>query len=292
MIIFLIFLIASMLQLPDFMADLSINLRFVCTELVPKSNHSELISGITCGTQIQNPQFLALFRKSGLIHLLVVSGGHLIFLQVLLTILLKPLKRQIGFMPLFILLGSFTLFSGAEPPCVRSLVEWSLGSYCKFVKRSLLGPLRVLLSGLLTLILFPEWVNSYSFLLSWSCSLALQARQSSSAFEKQLTTYVFLFVFLLPVGSPHPVSIYTNLLLAPVLGLLLFPICLLNLVFTSITPLVETMWGVVLVLLEFATEFVVAESQLALLHVYLWWPLLTVHIFLHLKRMKDVECES
>src|SRR5690606_21478326 len=99
-------------------------------------------------------------RAFGLLHLIVVSGAHLIFLE---NAILRPLfhftpSRVKSLGSSFCIIG-YCFLAGLQEPLVRALFQRSTW---KFQSQS------IFLSGALTAFFFRE--ISLSLLLSWSCA--------------------------------------------------------------------------------------------------------------------------
>ncbi|MDR2314687.1 MAG: ComEC/Rec2 family competence protein [Spirochaetaceae bacterium] len=108
------------------------------------------------------------YRDAGLSHILALSGMHLSFLSVLLTLILKkPLGKQgalaagLGFMVLYVLLV------GPQPSLVRSAIMYALGS-CLVFTGTVRQPLALLGAAfLIQLLADPPGALSISFILSY-----------------------------------------------------------------------------------------------------------------------------
>ena len=67
------------------------NLHRLCIAQVSNNRHQVLNSAFICGHELTSETLYELFRQTGVLHIIVVSGSHLIFLQSLL----KPLCRKV-----------------------------------------------------------------------------------------------------------------------------------------------------------------------------------------------------
>jgi len=249
--ILLLFFAAGLGQstLPSQMSDWSRSLHERCLQQAPDSRHTKLARALVCGENLQPSETTLWFQKTGLLHLMVVSGSHLIWLEWLLRLLLRRVPGA-GFFILMILL----LFAGVAllaPPVTRSAISLMLSQLSNRHSLRLTSTQLVFFSGLISLLLFPHWISSFSLLLSWTAALALSLqKKSDSLLRFQVRIYLVMALCLLPIALPHPVSVLTNLILSPLLGAILFPVCLMGFAFEPLAPLSDLMFDLLLVILK------------------------------------------
>ncbi|WP_448583902.1 ComEC/Rec2 family competence protein [Thermocrinis sp.] len=164
------------------------------------------------------------FLTTGLIHLLVVSGGHLTTLALILRYL-APYRYG-----LLLSLAGITLYSlflvPSEPPILRAYLMAVFVIFLLFYgeRPNLLGIL--LFSGAFILLFYPEYVSSYSFWLSFCATLyiVLSLRDAPKKGLVFLSFWVSFFAFLgtMPIISllsfSAPFSIILTPLLTPLFG--------------------------------------------------------------------------
>ncbi len=156
--------------------QLSSYLQNICHQSIsPTLTHTELSSGFLCGTSLTNPHTQGLLLNSGLIHLIVVSGAHL---QLLLSFIefVLPKKWQQGLMfqiAIISFLIFYSLSTGFQPPIVRALFLWLLQQFSSVFHLHFSKNKSAITSGIICLILFPDWIHNFSFFLSWVVSLSL-----------------------------------------------------------------------------------------------------------------------
>ena len=196
------------------------------------------ISALLCGKNISTQSRQSLYAVSGLIHLFVVSGSHFILLEKLACFFRVPLLVRLT------LHTAFLFFSGFQPPAARFFIQFIL--FTGFFQNSsgLRSDQKTFLSGILTLCLFPSWITSLSFLLSWAASLIISCCQEiTNITHRILLRQIFIFLILFPllchIQTPHPLSIPLNLLLGDLLGITLLPLAVLAVFFQSAFLLME-----------------------------------------------------
>ena len=210
---------------------LSMELHLLCLRQIndSKSSYAFFYEALVCGKNLPEGSLKESFIKSSILHLIVVSGSHLLFLEKII----KGLVRHRLLSELLLLLyAGVALF---QAPVSRALLHLYLRHLAQSRKWFLSQTQLSLLSGTFCLFLFPHWGQSYSFLLSWCASLALACISDHQWPQKPLEQATFIYgFFLYPlsfISHPHPLAILFNALISPLVGFLLFPLALAGLVF-------------------------------------------------------------
>lgn len=186
-------------------------------------NHrgSEIRQALLCGKKITDPTTHNTLKSYGLLHLVVVSGAHLILLNQLLKRLALPFWARWTVNTLFV------FCSGFDPPAVRSWMQLLL-EHRRWKHTTLF-------SALFCLLFFPAWLQSLSLWLSAMASyilvLSSQKQFSESYWKNQLWIQFAFFISFVPltltIGGAHPFAIVANLLAASLFGALWIPLALL-----------------------------------------------------------------
>jgi len=236
----------------------------LCRGWLPTSEFNILNQALICGINLPASQAKQLFVDTGLIHLMVVSGSHLVFLELLLAFL--PRGGRLFF------LAGYCYLTGFQAPVVRAFFKRWLGPQLK--ERLALTGLQIEAAAvLLVLMIYPEWLTSRSFLMSWMCGLALCAPPLVPRF-KYLDLALKAYLFLLPFCWASPITVAWNTLLAPVVGLLLFPSGLVAMVVHRLSPVNDLMWRAFLALLTIGPHGEPFESFISSANL-VWLPLVT-----------------
>jgi predicted membrane metal-binding protein len=242
--------------LPETLAKFTTPAHKICTSRFLNSEQKEFHAAIICGANLESVETYESFRRTGLIHLIVVSGTHLVWIEIALRLFLARFPRgkwlSVG------LLILFAVAARLQPPIVRAGLSMALTSANR---RWSLGwtPLhRALFAGVLTLFLFPKWLGSTSLLLSWSAALVLSLddERNRDPWRKQITIYLVMFVLLLPLAAPHPLTIVFNVLVAPLVAGLLFPLSVIVFVLPFSAVLLDPLLAWALWLLELLSRLV------------------------------------
>lgn len=247
-LIFILFAGTGYSGLPTQLAESALPFHNACVERVPASRHSHLHAALVCGAKLPGGEQAETFRRTGLLHLIVVSGAHLLWLEALYSRLAG--RGRLAKLLLIPLLCTFALAARLEPPLLRGGLSMACSALSKRYQFGW-SPLQIAaLSGLFSLALFPIWFGSLSLLLSWTASLALaRCAGTGSSWKRQITVYLCMAVCLLPLLPPHPLSIVFNVLAGPVLALLLFPLSAAAWAIPALTPLVDPVFSAILVIL-------------------------------------------
>lgn len=260
-----------------------------CLLALPQHAHSlSELKALVCGENFQQLSTSQYYVASGLIHLFVVSGAHLILLKVILefivTKILFYLKESHQKLLILSLLFFYAAVCEFNAPVVRAFVIVSL-SYL-----NLFWPphFKTLSAGLFCLILEPSWVFSLSLQLSWLIALASGAFnlffKGKNNFWKQCFLTFWIYPTLLFFQTPNPFSIFLNFSLSWFLELVLFPFSLLVFFFHFLTPAFDQLIRL-LNLMLLHSEISLVPSSLEknpLLLSLNWFLILGLHVVCHL----------
>lgn len=236
------------------------------------SEFSVLYAATICGINPPPSEMIWDFRNSGLYHLIVVSGAHLIFCSLILDKILWFRSTFFKSVLKFFILFAYSLFSGLNPPVVRALVGLMLGSASDRFKLNWSSTVATLFSGLVCLAVFPHWWGSLSFLMSWSAAFALST--ASSALAKCAVVYIIMLIPMSGLGFNSPVTIFLNWLLAPVLGFVLLPVSLLPYIHSGFLVFSDFVWRVLIFIIQNLSRLSSMSSETYRLPTELMWLIL------------------
>jgi len=237
--------------------------------------HRELApvyGGLFCGSNDIDGETKNLFLRTGLYHLLVVSGAHLILLERLLDRLLR--ERQRLKLAVFFL---FALTCQLNPPILRALFGQGFRLLSKRQSLFLNDETRLLLAGLWCLILFPQWLGSLSLLLSWAASLALNYRIA------EWKKHFVIALYLLPwVHALSFAMILNNLVFGLVFETILFPLSFVCFVLPGLTVPGNLLWSAIAAGLAFLPT--VTTRLTATAAESFWAYIFAIHLWHRVKR--------
>lgn len=181
------------------------------------SNYDDLWKALVCGEKLaRNPYWSQSLKASGLIHIFVVSGSHFIVMEWFFSKLTRIPRALV-----YVFFWIFNALTGFSAPGTRACLSLCLDHFIETQPHQ-----KTLAIGLLCLGLQPSWVYSYSFWLSWLASFLLQiAPQDRFRIFQNLLFYT---TWSLIGASLSLWSLILNILIAPLIGWILFPIAVLS----------------------------------------------------------------
>lgn len=244
----ILFLLSTYLQhrgLEDTVRAVSFPTQQICKDLYQfPSIHLQFYRAVSCGTPIKDSSYDVL-KIVSLWHLIIVSAGHF---NVLLWILKRVLPFQRFFAPFFLTL--FSLWTGAQPPIMRALFDYFLKKFSQSYKLWIPSAYVLLYSSSFLLLIFPTWSYSWSFLLSWLCTILVLLFSNYNLFIQSLGIFIGVFPVIVAFSTPHPLSFLFNFILGPPLAVILFPFCLLMFPFPKLHFVIDPMLTNLILLLN------------------------------------------
>ncbi|OGK28909.1 hypothetical protein A3D06_00135 [Candidatus Roizmanbacteria bacterium RIFCSPHIGHO2_02_FULL_40_9] len=211
-------------------------------------DEGSLLAGMIFGKDINRySELYEMFKKVGLLHIVVLSGTNIsLFLSLTLSLLSFAGKKVSRVLSIIVVIA-FIYLIGFDPPSVRALMSGSIQQLSILSGRKSY-PLYVLFfSAVLIFIFKNEWIWSLSFQLSYAASLGIilfnRKSKPSSKFREYLSSELRLIfsaqLFTAPIIFFHfreisLISPLANLLVGFVVG----PIMLLGL-FTSVCAFIN-----------------------------------------------------
>lgn len=257
-----------------------------CLQQLPNNSQRDSYEALLCGKNITDSELRTPLTKTSLIHLYVVSGSHLILLEKIFLFLRVPeALRMIG-------IFFYALTCNWQAPVVRAALHIGLRRAER--TRGALWPtdIMILLTGILGVLLFPDWLASRSFLMSWGAALALTSTSLwkiklwwPQMFCQGLSIYLIMLPFLWSFGNLHPLAILYNLLLAPVVTLWLFPLAALSAFYHPLIPWLEKSQTIFLKSLALFSDPVTQDNSAPASIVWLWILIFVLHFLFHLLRV-------
>lgn len=244
-----------------------------CLNLAPQDPSSQDVwKALVCGTPLSSQAPLQSDLKSaGLIHVFVVSGSHFLVIESLLSWVSVPSHLR------SCLLWGYNAWTGFSAPGVRACLNLTFKNWIQAPPEQ-----RQWVLSLLCLGLQPAWATSLSFWLSWLASLVLvMSPDDWNGIWRQL---LFFVTWILLGFQISWISIPANLLLAPLISWVLFPLAFLALIspldflFSRAHQALETVLNH-LPLDSASSQFPAALPQLVSLT-------LLIHFSLHYKRLR------
>jgi len=293
LLLVLALLVTPSLHLPVKLAPVTTFMQENCADAFPKEMKTRAFAqSFICGQNISDREARELFQKTGLLHLMVVSGSHLQILSLLILLPWpKKWRERRGLqLILWTLLFFYCLLTGFQPPLVRAFFSRLISAASQKLHWHWdLGKVQIF-SGLFILILIPEWILSFSFYLSWLASvgfLATPLYQKSKKFQfvKNALNCLFIQAFMsVSFLQFSLLSFLMNCLFAPLIGIFLFPLSGAVLLFPFLVPAADWGWEKLIQFLSLVSNFSSAfPSEFLKLTssrwIFLWIFLAATHCF-------------
>ena len=137
---------------------------------------ASLLNGILLGTPLTNVtrHFYDNLKVVGLIHIVVLSGMNITMLSaIVLNTIVPMIGRKYAMIVTIFVIFLFVWFVGIEPPVVRAATMGILSFIGLIFGRKTLALYTLFLTSVILIIIFPEWLKSISFQLSFGATLGI-----------------------------------------------------------------------------------------------------------------------
>ena len=179
------------------------------------SPHSELLIGMVIGAdELEKiPAFKEALKTTGTIHVVVVSGFNVSLVASLIMGVLGSKYKMRNLLISQFFTFSYSVMTGFEPPVIRAWIMGGVVSWVKYYGRNINGFTALLFTALVMVIIWPYFLFSVSFQLSFLATLGLIVFGSSiveelrklfkteAFFIEDLGTTISAQVFVLPIVS-------------------------------------------------------------------------------------------
>ncbi len=130
--------------------------------------HASLLNGILLGVPIKGAgEFYSRTIDSGLVHLVVVSGSNVSLLKSVAENLFSFLPRKVLAVAVICTLVFFLFLIGLNPPIFRAVLSAVIILLGSMAGKNTSNMYVLLLTAIISLFLFPGWISSLSFYLTY-----------------------------------------------------------------------------------------------------------------------------
>lgn len=207
-----------------------------CLNYIRTRDLPQIYNGLVCGSRDIGHKAETLFISTGLYHLIVVSGSHLLFIDSFFKKLPQKFRPVSG-----VLLILYAWMCLLNAPVWRALMTYFLvfasRRWFLFLRQDQLA----LASGLVSLIIFPQWVTSVSLQLSWMAALCMSLNVS-----KPTKAFLCLLYMAPLLGWQNPLWAFNNILFIAAFEVFLFPFTAVSLVLPYSEWVANHLWNFVL----------------------------------------------
>lgn len=266
-----------------FVKPFSLKMHNLCLDLIPKESHSyQELAALVCGQNFLTAENSYFYSSTGLIHLFVVSGAHLVLLDAILKkLFIKSAQPRLFFLIVYCGICEF------NPPVVRSWLILFFTNMIIFNRKNCSKSHLLFFVGMICLCLNPSWLMSLSLQLSWLIALAILINQQvfpkNTILLHQFSYYFVVLPSIASIQSYSPYSVLLNILLAPVLEFVLFPLALLTTLINFIYPVFDYLISILRQILKFTElqSFLAGSIENQYVHLINWSLIFLIHLFLH-----------
>lgn len=272
------FLVTFSLSLHTELIALSAPFQELCLSRLPsEAKYLEIYQALLCGQSLKNGAHRQLFIDLGWIHLLVISGAHLLWIEKgfgRIPIRDVRIKKPLS----YVALALFALLSGSKPPVIRALVRMFVSDLDRRWRLNQLAWVQQLVTGLLILNFFPEWIHSPSFVLSLLAATLLSILPSHPQWKRDVFLYALLSIYFGGPSGLSPLPIFLNFLLLPIWSKFLFPVTALLMAVPKLFPLIDFIWKHMFATLYFLHDLFLLNPTPQFLSLPLAWAYLIILI--------------
>jgi len=166
--------------------------------------HASLLNGILLGVKLDHvtTHFYESLKTVGLIHIVVLSGMNITMLSAIVLNTIVPIvgRRYAMIVTIFVIIG-FIFFVGIEPPIVRATIMGILSLVGLLFGRKTIALYTLFLSSIILIIVFPEWLTSISFQLSFGATLGIILFGKLEKVEKNQESGIKNSISVIPVKT-------------------------------------------------------------------------------------------
>jgi len=216
----------------------------IINSLLPEPNAS-LANGMLLGIPIEKSYaFYGEIKRSGLLHLVVLSGTNITILGAITGSFLQFLPKRLAIIANLCLIAMFVLFVGTQAPILRAAIMAGCTNLAIFFERKSLSLYSLLISLIVMLALVPEMIATLSFQLSFAASLGIIlfgiTNSQASALWKELKPSLAASAFTAPLifmtfGEISFIAPLSNILVAWAVGPIMV-VCFITILSALVHP--------------------------------------------------------
>jgi ComEC/Rec2-related protein len=136
--------------------------------------HASLLNGILFGISLKTTkEFYEQLKIVGLLHLVVLSGINITILASIVTQITQLFSKKISILITMLTIIFFVLFVGIQAPILRAAFMSILTFVAYYTGRKNYSLYTLFLSFIFSLLLFPKWLKTISFQLSYAATFGI-----------------------------------------------------------------------------------------------------------------------
>lgn len=155
---------------------------------------ASLLNGILFGINLKtSKEFYLELQKVGLVHMVVLSGTNIAILALIIDSLLSGFSKNTRLLITSFLVIIFVIFVSPQAPIVRAALLYIITAVSFIYGFHTFSVYILLLTCTLSLIVYPAWLTSISFQLSYAATLGLilfARRKKTSATDSNIKKFI------------------------------------------------------------------------------------------------------
>lgn len=201
--------------------------------------HNDYIMAFVLGdTDYINSEIYQKYKRNGVAHLFSVSGMHISFLTLIIFLLFSffRIRERNKYIFTFFILIFFAFLSGFKPSVLRSVIFFTLLGINKLNRLNINNLYLLILTLIIVLFIDPFKIFSISLHLSFIVTFFIIYYMNFEKvyFESLINISVISFFASLPLivnlnYEINLLSIINNIILVPLVSIIIYPLCLFNL---------------------------------------------------------------
>lgn len=206
--------------------------------------HSSLMNGILFGRALRKSNLLYFdLKKTGLLHMVVLSGTNITILSAMLGSVLRFLPKKLAVSITICSIIAFIVFIGPQAPSIRAAVMGIISLLAIIFNRKALAMYSLLISALYIALFHRDLFLGISFQLSFAATLGMilfsTSKSNDSVLFKELRTTLSAQIFTTPILFFYFKQIS---LISPIANILVGFIVPPLMAFGFITVILGTIW--------------------------------------------------
>ena len=192
----------------EFLYSINRYLKTKIEELSDREDVRGFLLGVLLGYRdFISPTLMDTFKKTGTMHILALSGLHIGILLAIIYFLFIPIlgHRNRAFLIAMILTLLYMFIVGTSPSILRAYIVFVIVMISRMIKRRTSIYNAIGIAGLLSLLIWPQWAFSYSFMLSYLAFVGVLYYNSVLNIKNSYLAILFAsmgaMLFTLPITS-------------------------------------------------------------------------------------------
>mgnify|MGYP000302067966 CR=1 FL=1 len=212
--------------------------------------HASLLNGVLFGIDLKTTkEFYEQLKIVGLLHLVVLSGINITLLASITAQVTHFFSKKISILITIFIIIFFVIFVGIKAPILRAAFMSILTFVAYYTGRKNYSLYALFLSFIFSLLIFPKWLRSISFQLSYAATLGIILfgekkikksknnlinfyYQIKSDFKTSIAAQIFtapiIFIYFKQISLISPIANITISFLIPFLMILGFLMAILG----------------------------------------------------------------